>query len=120
MTDGAPPVPPSQPPTAAPDSPYRTPETEEVTQGPKTSGLAIAGFILALIPIACINIVGVILAIVALAAILFLIGRSGAERGAPMTVALALIFGGAIGNIIDRLRFGEQNEGHLAAIGQRA
>jgi signal peptidase II len=48
----------------------------------------------------------IIIKIVALAAILFLIGRSGSERGSPMTVALALIFGGALGNLLDRFRNG--------------
>jgi hypothetical protein len=66
MPDGTPPTPPGSRPSAPSESPYRTPGAESVAQGPETSGLAIAGFILALIPLACVNIVGVILGIVAL------------------------------------------------------
>jgi signal peptidase II len=33
--------------------------------------------------------------------------RMNRERGIPLNLALSMIFGGAIGNLIDRIRFGE-------------
>ncbi|OGQ89746.1 MAG: hypothetical protein A2289_10540 [Deltaproteobacteria bacterium RIFOXYA12_FULL_58_15] len=48
------------------ENPYQTPNAAAVSQGPKTSSLAITGFILALMPLVCTNFVGIILGIIAL------------------------------------------------------
>lgn len=94
MTDGSRPTPPSQSPSAAPaETPYRTPEAADVTRGPRTSGLAVAGFVLAFVP--CVGLVGVILSIVALVT---LSNRPQVLKGQGLAIAGIVI--GVLWNVV--------------------